>query len=123
MAALLANLVVAKEVNISIYQRDTTGLRGTTTIRATGVAKDLSTAVLVMEVRKATDNTLVDTFSTTSTDITISGTGNNIFTIKGFSRLPYLAEGYVYDLENTQGGNVVTYMYGTISVKKDITVA
>jgi hypothetical protein len=129
MANPQTNLITAAGNDFLIYEGDTTPADCTFTDLDTDDPIDFSGASIVMEIRKTLDSTLVDTFSTTSTDIVISGTGHNVLTITGFDRLPYLAtptgkDGpYKYDVEVTKSGEVTTYMAGFILVTDDVTEA
>lgn len=114
-------LITAVQCDIKVYKGDTTGPIITVTKNGDGTPWDLSAAEIKMEIRPAAGQDPVDTFSTEgdTPDITVSGEDHNIITIKGWERLP--AGANQYDLQITDGADVITVLYGKITVTTDIT--
>jgi UDP-N-acetylglucosamine enolpyruvyl transferase len=118
--ATTSNLVTAATHNFLVYEGDTTTATLTFTETVGAAAISMAGTTIVMEIKsRISDTDVVETFSTTSADIVISGDDDNVLTISGWERL---TKGrYVYDLEVTRGSSVTTFLKGKITVTQDVT--
>ena len=105
------------EYDIEIYRNDT-GVLELEYTNDDGTPIDLTGVEFEMQVKSAIDGSVLDTFSTTSTDITVAA---NIVTVAGFERLTAQANDPVYDLQRTDGDEVTTDLKGLILIEKDVT--
>ena len=115
----MADLTNIKPANhdITYYSGDKFDLSFTVT-KDNGDAYSLSGKTLKMYIKyNRTDSTTVDTLTTTDSEITISGAGNNVVT---FDKVMTMAAGtYVYDLEIDDDD--YTICYGNFKVTYDTT--
>lgn len=113
------SLITAADHDFESYEGDTTAAILTFLNSVDSTPLNLAGASIKMEIRPNIGGLLTDTFSTATGEITITGAGNNIVTIKGWQRLT--AGSYKYDLQVTIGADVRTYLKGSISVTQDVT--
>lgn len=113
------NTIVADTLNITALKGDTMTAAITLT-DDNNAAVDLSTATLLMQIRKTAKSEDVELALTEDDGITVSGAGNNIITL---SKIIDIDSGcYVYDLQATfSAGSVVTYLRGGFTVEEDVT--
>lgn len=114
------NFITAQEVNFRVYKGDfwSVPLVFTDTddnpIDFTGVE-------FKMQVKKVASGSFKEMELTNGDGIEISGADNNTVTIEK-NPLDIAAGKYKYDLQATlTNGKIVTYIYGVIDVKEDVT--
>lgn len=106
--------------NISIYKGDTY-THQVTIQDSTGTAIDISGRSYSGQIRKASgSDTVVATFATALTDPT---NGVLQITLSSSVTSSIQAGTYVYDLQETNGSNVLTLMYGDVTVSTEVTRA
>jgi hypothetical protein len=111
-------MAVPATYNITAYKNDTLQLVFTFT-DSTGAPINLSTATMLMQVRKKAGDTVA--LALTEADgLTVSGAGSNIVTISKV--ISIAADIYSYDLQATFASGVVrTFIKGKFTVPADIT--
>ena len=92
------------------------------TITVNSVALDLTGATIACKFRKDSKQGVLTKSITSSSGITISAPATGgIFVIDAFD-LDWAAGVYYYDIEITDAASVITtYVYGTITIKQDVT--
>jgi len=109
----------AEEIDISVTKGDSFSMSWVIKDKTTGVVVDVSTRTYAMEVRKASDNTLV---ATATIDMTAAASGVVGFAI-AYTDIDAMDPDvfYVYDVEQTDGTNIQTICGGRFWVYQDVT--
>jgi len=111
-------MAVPATYNITAYKNDTLQLVFTFT-DSSGAPIDLSTATMLMQVRKKAGDTVALAL-TEGNGLTVSGAGNNIVTISKV--ISIAADIYQYDMQATFASGVIrTFIKGKFTVPADIT--
>jgi hypothetical protein len=106
--------------NIKAYRNDTLQLNFTIKDKS-GAAISLVNADLKLEVRNRPDGTVHLTM-TEGNGLTVGGAGNNVIAVSKVVNIDNCGN-YEYDLQATYTtGVVLTYVRGTFTVQKDITL-
>lgn len=102
-------------LDIEFRQGDTVSL--STTIKENGSAVDVSTRTYLAQIRKVKEGPVVEEFTI---DMTLAATGKIVLNITPADSKLIPSGGYVWDLEQTNGGSVRTLLAGSVEVEADV---
>jgi hypothetical protein len=110
----------------SIYQGDTRVWSFSLELEdVTNTAINVASATITMAIKKQRGATVptIWTGNTVGGEVTVTGAGNNTVTvtIPATNTAQFPMGALVYDVEFTEGSQVVTYLTGTIDVTREVT--